>query len=88
MNFRLSATRHTRLVVPDCMQVPQAAVDRYGPLEYLGEFDERALGASETARLMAGIDAASFAVVPEEIADRLLRAIAGEGEHAPADAGA
>ncbi len=82
MNFRLYATRHTCLVVPDCMQVPQAAVDRYGPLEYLGEFDECVLDASETARIMAEIDAASYAVVREEVAGRLLRAIAGEHAHA------
>lgn len=78
MNFRLYAARHAWLAVPDCMHAPQAAVDRFGPLEFRGEIDQRELSEQQAARLEEDIDADSFAVVPEPLALRLQRSLARE----------
>ena len=78
MNFRLYAARHAWLIVPDCMQASQAAVERFGPLEFMREVEQRELGAGDTARILGEIDASSFAVVPDHLAQRLLRARVGE----------
>jgi hypothetical protein len=77
MKMRLYAARHAWLMVPDCMRAPQAAIDRFGPLEFLGEIDRRALADDEFARIAGEFDAASYALVPAELALRLLRASAG-----------
>jgi hypothetical protein len=78
MKFRVYATRHTCLVVPDCMQAPQAASDRFGPLEFAGEIDETDLAPAELARILGEIDAASYALVTAGLADRLLCNLARE----------
>jgi hypothetical protein len=78
MNFRLYAARHAWLLVPDCMRAPQAAVDRFGPLEFLGEVDPGELASDDVARIMAEIDAAAFAVVPGALVQRLFRPEASE----------
>ena len=73
MDFRLYAARRAWLIVPDCMQASQAAVERYGQLEPVGEFPSDMLDAAERARIVADFDRDSFAVVDEGIARRLLR---------------
>jgi hypothetical protein len=71
MNFRLYAAAHVWLVVPDCMRDSQAAVDKFGPLRFIGVFDEAALNEDQRACVMAGFDAVSFALVPESLVRRL-----------------
>jgi hypothetical protein len=78
MKFRVYATRHACLVVPDCMQAPQAASDRFGPLEFAGEIDEAEFDAAERASVAGEIDASSYALVPDHVAERLLRSLARE----------
>lgn len=78
MNFRIYATRHTCLVVPECMQAPQAASDRFGPLEFLGDIPQGDIAAEDVARILGDIDAASFAIVPEHLAEQLRRVFADE----------
>jgi hypothetical protein len=76
MNFNLYGTRHVWLVVPDGIRAPQAAVDRFGPLEFLGEVDGGDLEAGELARITGEIDTTSFAVVADDIAQRWIRSLA------------
>ncbi|MGN6111852.1 MAG: hypothetical protein ACTHOC_02390 [Luteimonas sp.] len=78
MKFRVYATRHACLVVPDCMQAPQAASDRFGPLEFAGEIDEADLDPAELAKILGDIDASSYALVADPLAKRLLRSVARE----------
>jgi hypothetical protein len=78
MNFRVYATRHACLVVPECMQAPQHASDRFGPLEFVGESDGSQLAPEDVARMLVEIDAASYAVVPDHVAQRLLGDLARE----------
>ena len=78
MKFRVYATRHACLIVPDCMQASQAAVHRYGPLELLGEVDQHDLAESEVARIMKEVDDSSFAALPAQLGGRLQRALVRE----------
>lgn len=86
MKFRVYATRHACLVVPDCMQAPQAASERFGPLEFAGEIDEADLAPAEQARILREIDAASYALVPAHLAGRLLRSLARRDHAGTAEA--
>jgi hypothetical protein len=86
MKFRVYATRHACLVVPDCMRAPQAASDRFGPLEFAGEIDEADLAPAERARILGDIDAESYALVPAHLAGRLLRLLARRDDARTAEA--
>jgi len=78
VNFRLYAARHAWLLGPDCMRASQAAVDRFGPLEFLGEVDPGELAPDDVAGITAEIDELSFAVVPGALVQRLFRREASE----------
>ena len=78
MNFRLYAARHAWLLVSDCMRASQAAVEQFGPFEFLGEIDQCKLPSDEVARIMVEIDDASFAVIPGALVQRLFRLEASE----------
>ena len=71
MKLRLYAGNHAWLLVPDCMQASRAADRRYGPLEFLGEIEHESLEAAEWKSVLAGLDAESFATIPEGTARRL-----------------
>lgn len=72
MSFRLYASSAGEyLLVPECMQASRAATERFGPLTFLGCADPMALTADELGDVWVQIDAASFAVVDEQLARAL-----------------
>lgn len=72
MSFRLYASSAGEyLLVPECMQASRAATDRFGPLTFLGCADPMALTPDELGDVWVQIDAASFAVVDEQLARAL-----------------
>ena len=77
MNLRLYAAKDAWLMVPDCMLASKAAMDKYGPLEYLGEVDQAELEEEELERIVAEFDAAPFAIVAKQMAQRLLNSPKG-----------
>ncbi|MBN8427857.1 hypothetical protein [Thermomonas sp.] len=76
MSLRLYAGDRVWLIVPDCMLASQAAIDRYGPLAFVGEVDEMCLSDTELAKIMAGFDVDLFAKISKKAAKLLL---AGSG---------
>lgn len=72
MSFRLYASSAGEyLLVPECMQASRAATERFGPLTFLGCADPMALTPDELGDVWVQIDAASFAVVDEQLARAL-----------------
>ncbi len=75
MSFRLYASRAGEyLLVPECMQASRAATEQFGPLTFPGCADPSALDQPDLGNIWSQLDAASFAIIDEKLAQALWKA--------------
>lgn len=72
MGYRLYKGRDSWLIVPDCMVASQAAIQKHGPLGFVGIVEDDALRTAEIPLVTDALDATSFAKITKASAHRLM----------------